>query len=167
MRDRLIHCLLALYPSAWRKRYGKEFEALLEDEPLGAGLLLDVATHCLRQRLSPEAPMERRHHSPSRAFLSFRLPPEPRFRFPYAIIFLMTVTFGGVVVAIRIASRAAGDTSGEAWTTLGSVLFFMLLTMCVVAAIMQGILRCLRRSGVHRLENIQSHICSEESNRRS
>jgi hypothetical protein len=148
MRHRLIRFLLFLYPGAWHSRYGREFEALLEDEPLGARVLLDVTNHCLRQWFSPEAPTER-----------------ARFRFPRAIVFLMTVAFGGVVTAIRIASRTAGDTSGSASTTLGSILLFMLLTMCAAAAIVQGVLRCLRRSGLHRLENIQTRICSEESRR--
>jgi hypothetical protein len=34
--------LLRLYPRAWRERYGDEFAALLESEPMGFRLLADV-----------------------------------------------------------------------------------------------------------------------------
>ena len=34
--------LLRLYPRSWRKRYGLEMEALLEDEPVRMGTALDV-----------------------------------------------------------------------------------------------------------------------------
>ena len=34
--------LLRLYPPSWRRRYGEEMEALLDDTPEGAGLALDL-----------------------------------------------------------------------------------------------------------------------------
>jgi ribosomal protein L37AE/L43A len=34
--------LLALYPRAWRRRYGAEFAALLEQQPLTPALIVDI-----------------------------------------------------------------------------------------------------------------------------
>ena len=96
-------------------------------------------------------------------FPVFQTRPQPPFRFSRTTVFLMIVIFGGVVLAIRVASSVAGDTLGSVWATLGSVLLFMLWTMCATAAIVLGILHCLRRGGLHRLENIHRHPHSLES----
>jgi hypothetical protein len=34
--------LVALYPARWRSRYGEEFEALLDEEPVSPSLVIDV-----------------------------------------------------------------------------------------------------------------------------
>ena len=47
MRVRLVH----LYPSAWRERYGEEFEAFLEDCPLSPVQILDVVAGAIDARL--------------------------------------------------------------------------------------------------------------------
>jgi hypothetical protein len=79
---------------------------------------------------------------------------QPQFRFPRSTVFLMLVIFAGVVLTIRMASSVAGDIVGAVWPSLISVLGLMVLTMCAAAAIVCGILHTLRRSGVHRLENL-------------
>ena len=79
---------------------------------------------------------------------------QPQFRFSRSTVFLMLVIFAGVVLTIAEASSVAGDTLGSAWRTIVSVLVFMLLTMCTAAAVAWGILHTLRRSGVHRLQNV-------------
>jgi hypothetical protein len=79
---------------------------------------------------------------------------QSQFRFPRSNVFLMLVVFAGVLLAISKASGVAGDTVGSVWPSLVSVLAFMLLTMCAAATVVWGILHALRRSGVHRLENI-------------
>lgn len=38
---------LALHPRLWRERYGEEFTALLEDSPMTARTVIEVATHAL------------------------------------------------------------------------------------------------------------------------
>ena len=38
----MARLLIALYPRAWRERYGAEFEALLEDGRGGMGAWTDV-----------------------------------------------------------------------------------------------------------------------------
>ncbi len=53
MRRRVIHCLLWLYPSAWRLRYEDEYVALLEQTPCTPWNLADVALGALDARLHP------------------------------------------------------------------------------------------------------------------
>lgn len=43
--------LLVLYPKSWRRRYGDELAALLEDTPLSPAVVFDTAWHGLRLRL--------------------------------------------------------------------------------------------------------------------
>jgi uncharacterized membrane protein YhaH (DUF805 family) len=89
---------------------------------------------------------------------------QPQFRFPRSTVFLMLVIFAGVMLTIAKASSIAGDTVGSVWPSLISVLAFMLVTMCTAAAVVWRILHTLRRSGVRRLENVQSWMYSVESN---
>jgi len=89
---------------------------------------------------------------------------QPQFRFPRSTVFLMLVIFAGVVLTIAKASSIAGDTVGSVWPSLVSVMVFMLLTMSTAAAVVVGILHTLRRSGIHRLENVQGSMSSAESN---
>ena len=76
----------------------------------------------------------------------------------------MLVIFGGVLLTTRMASSVAGDKVGSVWPTLVFVLVFMVLTMCTAAAVVSGILHSLRRSGVHRLENVRGRMYSVVSN---
>jgi hypothetical protein len=46
--------LLRLYPAAWRKRYGREFEALLRERPMGLRDSVDVGLGALDAHLHPE-----------------------------------------------------------------------------------------------------------------
>lgn len=55
MRRRLAELTLALYPYAFRRRYGEELRALLEQEPAGARTLLDLLRGALRAHLRPPA----------------------------------------------------------------------------------------------------------------
>ena len=45
--------LLSLYPEAWRRRYGAELEALLEDDPPGPRATLDLIRGALTAHLHP------------------------------------------------------------------------------------------------------------------
>lgn len=89
---------------------------------------------------------------------------QPEFRFPRSTVFLMLVIFAGVVLTIMKAASVAGGLA--VWPSLVSVLVFMLLTMCTAAALVLGILHGLRRSGVHRLENVHSWMESLGSRER-
>lgn len=55
MRRRLAGLALALYPLAFRRRYGEELRALLEQEPPGPRALLDLLAGALRAHLRPPA----------------------------------------------------------------------------------------------------------------
>ncbi len=48
-------CLLRAYPLAWRRRYGGEMEALVEDDPPSGRALLTLLTGALRAHLRPGA----------------------------------------------------------------------------------------------------------------
>lgn len=55
--------LLALYPRAWRDRYGDEFLALLGDAPLGVNQIISIVSGAIDARLSREvrASMDQQH----------------------------------------------------------------------------------------------------------
>jgi hypothetical protein len=53
MNPRLARLLTRMYPRAWKKRYGAEFEALLETERPGFGTSFEVAWSALKERIQP------------------------------------------------------------------------------------------------------------------
>lgn len=53
MNGKLARALVRLYPRGWRKRYGAEFEALLEVGAGGFGTVLDVVGSALVERVLP------------------------------------------------------------------------------------------------------------------
>jgi hypothetical protein len=81
---------------------------------------------------------------------------KPQFRFPRSTVFLMLVIFAGVVLTIKLACSVAGDTMGFGLRTLLACLLFMILSMCAAAAVVWRILHAWRRTGVHRLQNLQN-----------
>jgi hypothetical protein len=46
--------LLALYPRAWRERYGEEFMELLGEEPVGFAQVINIVSGAIDARVSPE-----------------------------------------------------------------------------------------------------------------
>ena len=50
MKRLVIRCLLRCYPRAWRRRYGEEFAALLEQTPIDLAQLLDALRSALDAR---------------------------------------------------------------------------------------------------------------------
>jgi len=53
MNGRLAHLLTRLFPRSWRKRYGAEFEALLEDSGGGLRTSSNVVWSALREHIFP------------------------------------------------------------------------------------------------------------------
>jgi hypothetical protein len=53
MNHTLVRWLLSAYPSAWRERYGEEFECLLHVAPGGPRTVFDILRSALRERWSP------------------------------------------------------------------------------------------------------------------
>jgi hypothetical protein len=165
-----VYCwLLCLYPSCYREEFGEEMSCVFREarSELLPGLAAKISFYgrefsgllsgALRARFD-------RLFGPALCFRRFYM--QPQFRFPRSTVFLMLVIFAGTILTIAEASKVAGDTRGWSgvWPSLGSVLVFMLVTMCAAAAAVWGILHTLRRSGVHRLENVQSWIDSVKSN---
>jgi hypothetical protein len=87
-----------------------------------------------------------------------------QFRFPRSTVLLMLVILAGVMLAIAEASSVAGDTLGAGWRSLVSLLVYMLLSMCTAAAVAWWILHALRRTGLHRLQDVRGRMNSVESN---
>lgn len=58
MSARLARLVLRLYPLAYRRRYGAEMEALLEDGGATAGTVLDLARGAIGAHLRPEPGVE-------------------------------------------------------------------------------------------------------------
>ena len=86
----------------------------------------------------------------------------PGFRFPRSTVFLMCVILAGVVLAIDKAKTVVRMKDGlppgtmAVWDPmLWSVLFALLLVVAAVAAVW-AILYALRRTGMQRLDNIQT-----------
>lgn len=48
----MIRLLLACYPKAWRRVYGEEYRALLEQTPLTFGVVWDVVVHAVKLHAS-------------------------------------------------------------------------------------------------------------------
>jgi hypothetical protein len=51
MDSRWARRLTALYPAAWRARYGDEFVSFLEEQPSTLGAIADVVTSAIRERV--------------------------------------------------------------------------------------------------------------------
>jgi len=163
-----VYCwLLCLYPGSYRDEFGAEmtsvFRAARSELPpaLPAKISFYQREFC---GLLSGAMRARFDHLFGPAIPFGRFSMQPQFRFPRSTVFLMLVIFAGVVLTIRMASSVAGDKVGSVWPSLISVLVFMVLTMCAAAAVVCGILHTLRRSGVHRLENVDRRMYSGESN---
>ena len=149
--------LLCLYPASYRDEFSEEMRFVFRNArgalpraPVAninfyirefCGLLSGALRAHLDRLFGPVIPFRRFYM-------------QPQFRFPRTTVFLMLVIFAGVVLTIRLASSVAGDKVGSVWPSLISILVLMVLTMSITAAIVCGILHTLRRSGVHRLENL-------------
>ena len=57
--SRLLRHATVLYPAAWRRRYGDEFEALLDETPPTPRVLFDIAVAAVDAHLNPTAPLRR------------------------------------------------------------------------------------------------------------
>ena len=158
-----VYCwLLRLYPNSYRREFGEEMTCVFHEArgalPKGmaaragfyrrelCGLLSGAVSAHLDRLLGPAIPFP-------------RFDMQPQFRFPRSTVFLMVVIFAGVVLAIAKASNVAvayGAGPGSVWPALISIFGVMAASMCAAAAVVWSILHSLKRSGAHRLENVQS-----------
>jgi hypothetical protein len=156
--------LLYLYPSLYRRDYGDEMISVFHDAQA------DVSDGSFRERISFRAresggliagavQEHLRIISGSHQLISFaRFNMRPEFRFPRSTVFLMSIIFAGVILAMEKAHTiqvkyAAGV--GSIWPSLPWFLGLSLLVICVPAMLVWGILFALGRTGAHRLANIQ------------
>lgn len=162
----LYRWLLWLYPGGYRHEFGEEMASVFRDARRELPPALAAKISFYRREFSGLLSGALRAHLHclfGHAIPFRRFDMQPQFRFPRSTVFLMLVIFAGTLLTIAEASSIAGDNSGSVWPSLVSVLVFMLLTMCAAAAVVWGILHSLRRSGAHRLENVQSWMYSVES----
>jgi len=155
--------LLYLYPSLYRREYADEMISVFRDAHA------EVSTASFGERISFRAretwglaagalQEHIRIIGGGGQLISFtRFDMRPEFRFPRSTLFLMSIIFGGVILAMEKANTiqvkyAAGD--GSIWPSLPWFLGLTLLFTCAAAMVGWGILFALGRTGVHRLANI-------------
>jgi hypothetical protein len=161
----LYRGLLYLYPSLYRREYADEMISVFRDahDDLSAARVTDRISFRIREILGLLAGALRERvrfvsgRSPLIAFRRFDMRPE--FRFPRSTVFLMSIIFAGVILAMEKANLiqvkyAAGV--GSIWPSLPWFLGSTLLFTWAAALVVWGILFALGRTGTHRLENIES-----------
>jgi len=164
----LYRCLLYLYPRFYRRQFGGEMITVFgELQAAGradrittriwffAREITGVVSGALHQHMvavfGPQA------WDPPRRFKM-----RSDFRFPRSTVLLMLVILAGVLLSIREAKDIAttyGDQGGisvwSAWPAFTATVF---ATVAAVAVIGWAILFAIKRSGVHRLSNVQGWL---------
>jgi hypothetical protein len=163
----LYRCLVRFYPKDYRREYaGEMLSVILESQQQltnksfaellsfsareTAGLLCGAGREHLRLLLGSQGLV------PIRRFNM-----RPEFRFPRSTVFLMTVVLAGVILAIEKATQVEvknGTTLGMVWPALAVFFLFMSLAMSAVAACVWAVLFALRRTGMQRLDNVQTWL---------
>jgi len=168
----LFRCLLHLYPADHRVEFGEEMSAVLHERQTEiavrdamvrwvsyareiGGLLGGAAREHVRAMTGSY---------PGAEFPTRRIRMRSEFRFPKATPVLMTVILGAMVMAIEKA-RAIQTSVPEAHPQVGPIhsadftvlpSFVLLLVLgCTVGAIGWAIVFAMRRSGVHRWEELK------------
>ncbi|MGA9980155.1 MAG: hypothetical protein WBQ08_16165 [Candidatus Sulfotelmatobacter sp.] len=162
----LYEGLLRLYPRAYRQQFGDEMIAVFREADADEHEKGTFATakFCLREigGLFRGALAEHARRVLGRPVAfplsSRRFDMRPEFRFPRSTVFLMSIIFAGVILAMEKANTiqvkyAAGADS--IWPSLPWFLGLTLLFTCATVVVIWGILFALGRTGVHRLANIQ------------
>ena len=88
-----------------------------------------------------------------------RIDMRPELRFPRSTVFLMSVILAAVVLAISKATSIEleyGGTIETVWPGLPWFLATMVALVFLAVTIVWGILFAMRRTGMHRLANLQS-----------
>jgi hypothetical protein len=155
--------LLYLYPSLYRREYAHEMISVFRDAhaDVSAGRVTDRISFSISEIFGLLAgALRERVRVVSHPLIAFRrFDMRPEFRFPRSTVFLMSIIFAGVILAMEKANLiqvkyAAGV--GSVWPSLPWFLGFTLLFTWAAALVVWGILFALGRTGTHRLENIES-----------
>ncbi len=162
----LYEGLLRLYPRSYRQQFGDEMIAVFREAgadvhqkgSLGkarfyfreiGGLFRGALAEHARRIFGGRVPFP---------LSSRRFDMHPEFRFPRSTVFLMSIIFAGVILAmekadaIQVKYAAAAD---SIWPSLPWFLGIALLFTCATVIVIWGILFALGRTGVHRLASIQ------------
>jgi hypothetical protein len=157
----LYRALLFLYPRSYRREFGGEMALVFEEAQIALGNKLSarvwfyareivglfagaVCEHTHALTLSRESNSIRR--------LNMR-------RFPTSAITLMIVILAGVVLTIENAHRVQLKYEPSAisvWDTLPGFVAIGLVLVCCSAVAGWAILFALHRTGMHRLDNVQT-----------
>jgi hypothetical protein len=156
--------LLFMYPSLYRREYADEMISVFRDAQADVsdgsfGERMSFRAHETWGLLAGAVQEQLRFISGSYQLISFtRFNMRPEFRFPRSTVFLMSIVFTGVILAMEKANTIQvkyGAGSGSIWPSLPWFLGLTLLVTCVTAMIVWGILFALGRTGAHRLANLQ------------
>ena len=166
----LYRWLLRVYPESYREEFGEEMTSVFREarNEIPPALIAKINFYQREFCGLLSVPLFAHLHrlfGPAIPFPRFYM--QRQFRFPRFTVLLMLVIFAAVILTIAKAmsvSVAYGATPGTVWPSLISVFGVMVVGMCTAAVVIWGILHSLRRSGIHRLENVQSRIDSVKSN---
>jgi hypothetical protein len=156
--------LLYLYPSLYRREYADEMISVFRDAQaeVSAGSFGERISFRARESgglLAGALQQHIRIISGSYQFISFtRFDMRSEFLFPRSTVFLMSIIFVGVILAMEKANTIQvkyGAGSGSIWPSLPWFLGLTLLFTCAIVVVIWGVLFALGRTGVHRLANIQ------------
>jgi hypothetical protein len=161
---RFYKWLLYLYPPVYRREFGDEMISVFRD------LQKEVRDRSFRERISfrtresagllAAALQEHlRNISGRYRLISFtRFDMRPEFRFPRSTVFLMSIVFAGVILAMEKANTIQmkyEPGSRSIWPSLPWFLGLTLLFTCVIVVVVWGVLFALGRTGAHRQANIR------------
>ena len=161
---RLYRWLLYLYPSPYRREYAdemvsvfREAQADVDARNLAAGISFRI-----REGWGLLAGAAREHFrmlcGNCRLVSYTRCDMRPEFRFPRSTVFLMSIIFAGVVLAMEKADKIQvkyGAGAGSIWPSLPWFLGLTFLLTCALVVGVWGILFALKRTGAHRLADLQ------------
>jgi hypothetical protein len=139
MSGRLARLALALYPLAYRRRYGAEMEALIEDSGASPATVLDLVRGALRAHLRPEPG------------IAAQLRPDERMRLGLGSILLCWIVFAVAGLGLYKTTEghsfsAAGDAHGVVGTAhLAIQILAVIATAAVVVGAAPLVLAALRQ----------------------
>jgi hypothetical protein len=168
--DALYRWLLYLYPPLHRRAYDEEMRAVFlqaKADTRTQGWASQLA-FCVREIFGLLAGALREHFGVTtggRLLLSRRFTMRSEFRFPKSTTALMFVILGGVILAIEKATSIAASIPHANPTlppihpvppTFPQAIAVMFAVVYVSAAVGWAVLFALRRSGVHRLGDLDT-----------
>lgn len=161
----LYGCLLYLYPVGYRRQFAEEMIHVFRQSEADARSESPSkhVAFCLRELsglLSGALREQMRTILGSYEYIpTTRFNMRPEFRFPRSTVCLMSLILAAVVLAITKATTIEVKYGVGAMETVwpSTLLFLAVVTgfVCSVVGVVWGILFAMRRTGMHRLSNVQ------------